>query len=448
LSLQPQRRLKRPRIFYGWYIVALTGASGVFAGGTSQAFLGLFVIPIQDETGWSRAAIAGAITLATFAGGGISPFVGRLADKSGPRVLMATGVLIYGLAYLSMTQVSQLWHFYIAYFVARTASLNLMGGVVGRTAAVNWFYRKRGRVMGLQNTAVPLGGALFAAIAGALLAVGMNWRDVFSIFGGAAIVVLLVPVAVFMRKQPEDLGLLPDGDEIPPATREETASKPAPAPRTEQMWTVRQAMRTRAIWMIASGTLLQSLASGGVSFHLPSYYADAGLPPSVVAASASIFLFSGAFSATAWGLLTERFSERILVVTATAAAAVMTVFARFINDSVSAFVFAVMYGATTRGEGALVMMLLAAYYGRRSFGAISGLVTTFSLVGLGLGPFIFARMFDVRASYDLVFTTSTVILAVSAALFWLVRPPRPRIFEEAQDGDSGSNQHAEAAGGG
>ena len=211
MSASPPRG-KRPRVFYGWYIIALTGLAGAFAGGTSQAFFGLFVKPIEAEFGWNRTTIAGAITSATLLAGLTSALVGKLADKQGPRLLMTVGVALYGLAYLGMTLVTQLWHLYLAYIVARVAGLHLMSGVVPRTAAVNWFRRRRGRALGLQQMAMPLGGASLAFVAGVLISAGVEWRTVLAGFGIIAFLMLAIPIPLIMRRQPEDLGLLPDGD--------------------------------------------------------------------------------------------------------------------------------------------------------------------------------------------------------------------------------------------
>jgi sugar phosphate permease len=309
VSASPQRG-KRPRVFYGWYIIALTGLAGAFAGGTSQAFFGLFVKPIEAEFGWNRTTIAGAITSATLLAGLTSALVGKLADKREPRLLMTVGVALYGIAYLGMTQVTQVWHLYVAYIVSRVAALHLMSGVVPRTTAVNWFRRMRGRALGFQTTAMPLGGAVLAALVGALLAAGIDWRTVLASFGAVALVLLLVPIALFVRRQPEDMGLLPDGD------REESiedldgegdglARGRRAAAEPEISWTLRQAVRTKAIWLIGFGVLIQAVASGGVSFHMAAYFTDVGLGAGFAAAAASTFLFAGAISATLWGFLTE-----------------------------------------------------------------------------------------------------------------------------------------------
>jgi MFS family permease len=415
---------KRPRIFYGWYIIGLTGLAGIFAGGTSQAFFGIFVPSIEEDTGWSRTSIAGVITLATFIGGGLSIAIGALADRYGPRVLMTLGAATYAAGYMSMLWVVEIWHLYIAYSVARLAALQALSGVVPRSATINWFRRMRGRALGLQTMAQPLGGALLGAISGTLLTLGVEWRTVLFVIGLTALTLLLVPLPLIIRRQPEDMGMLPDGNVQPPS--EDVPSKQAPGSRSrepEVSWTLREAMRTKALWMVAFGTLLNTMASGGISFNLAAYFSDTGLGTGFAAAAASIFLFSGALSASVWGFLSERYDERMLVVWAALGAAALTLFALAINNPVSGLIFAAGYGATTRGESALVMLLLATYFGRQSFGAISGLVTSISFLGLGAGPLAFSLLFEATGSYNSFFLTAFTILLMSAVMLWAAKRP-------------------------
>lgn len=422
---------KRPRIFYGWYIIGLSGASAIFAGTTSQAFFGVFLKPIEDDTGWSRASIAGAVTIATFVGGGIAFFIGRLADRYGPRVLMTVGVFIYAAGYASMLFVTQVWQLYIAYFLARLASLQFLAGVVPRTTSVQWFRRMRGRALGFQAMAMPLGGAVLASVAGVLIATGISWRTVLAVFGLAAFALLAIPMPLFMRRQPEDMGLLPDGDSEIRAT--DDASIQARYRGEESSWTLKETLHTKAMWFIAWGSLLQTLASGGIAFHMTAYFEESGLSTQVAAAGASAFLLGGALSSTLWGFLTERYDERVLVVSASAIAMVLAFFGSFVSSPFTVLLFAVLYGAMTRGEGALVMMMLAAYYGRRFYGAISGFGNTFTMMGLGIGPFLYAGIYSARG-YESIFYASGGIMAVATLLMWLAKRPtrNPGIGLEAE----------------
>ena len=435
MSESSPRPRNRPRIFYGWYIVGLTALGGLFSGTTSQAFFGVFIRSIEADTGWSRTAIAGAISAATLVGGGVSFGIGVLVDKYGPRVLMTLGAVLYVAGYSSMFVASELWHLYGAYIAARLAALQTMSGVVPRTALVNWFRRMRGRVLGIQATTQSLGGGIMAAIAGTLLAIGVDWRTVFLMMATAAGLFLVVPVTLFMRRQPEDLGLVPDGDVGAPEGGDDMAPEATRGLRrlreADDAWTLRQAVRSRTLWLIAIGHLLSAMASGGISFSLAAYLGDIGLGAGYATAAASLFLLSGAFAATAWGFLSERVDERMLVVIATAIAALLSVYGQFIFEPIGGLAFAIGYGATTRGEGALVMILLASYYGRRSFGSISGLVGTFALLGLGSGPIIFTRVLAVSGGYDQVFWLAAIILGISTVMLWFARRPTPTLA--AQD---------------
>ena len=264
-SDSPPRRT-RPWIFYGWYIIGLTGVSAVFAGTTSQAFFGVFLRPIEDETGWTRSSIAGAVTLATFVGGGIAVFIGKLADHYGPRFLMTMGVFAYTAGYAGMLLVTQVWHLYIAFFVARMAALQFLAGVVPRTMAVNWFRRRRGRALGFQAMAMPLGGAALAAVAGALIAGGMPWRTVMAIFGFTALALLAIPTTLIVRREPEEMGLLPDGDKE--LRTEDDASVQQRYRGAEVSWTLTEAVRTRALWFVAALAWIGVSRAGGCQPNL------------------------------------------------------------------------------------------------------------------------------------------------------------------------------------
>jgi MFS family permease len=188
-------------------------------------------------------------------------------------------------------------------------------------------------------------------------------------------------------------------------------------------WTLKETLHTKTMWLIVWGSLLQTLASGGIAFHMSAHFQESGLSTQVAASGASAFLLGGALSSTLWGFLTERYDERALVVTASAIAMVLAFYGSVVADPISVIIFATLYGAMTRGEGALVMMMLAAYYGRRSFGAISGFANTFTMMGLGIGPLLYAEVYDARGSYEIIFYTSGALMGVATLLMWLAKRP-------------------------
>jgi MFS family permease len=185
-----------------------------------------------------------------------------------------------------------------------------------------------------------------------------------------------------------------------------------------------EAIRTRAFWFLVLGNFLAILGGGAISFHQVAYYSDLGLTPAVAAASISLFTLAGAFSSGLWGVLAERFSERMLAVTIMAAAAGTLLGMLQVNSEAQALTWSTLYGLAARGEGALFNLLLASYFGRGHYGAISGFFQQFSSVGLGLGPFVGALAFDMAGSYTGLFLgLAATYLATALVLLVFVRPP-------------------------
>lgn len=405
------------RLYYGWYVVGITMAGGFLAAGTSQLFMGVMLKPITEDLGVSRTAAAGAMTLATLAAGFLSPLTGWLTDRYGPRLLAPSAALVIVGAYLMLASVSELWHFYLAYLLGRGIAATSIGGVMSLTVATNWFRRRRGRALGLVSMAVPLGGSALALV-GQLIIEVQGWRTVFVTFACLLLVLYVVPAALIIRRRPEDLGLLPDGD---PADDERQPDGKARA--QEVSWTFGEAIRTRALWFLVAGLSIGTLANAAVGFHQVAYFTDRGISPALAASVLSIYGFSGAFSNAMWGWLVEHMSERLLAVAAMLLSAAAVAFLLSVSTPLQAVIFAIIFGLTARGEGSLVMMIIAQYYGRDSYGRISGIMTPFSMAGLGFGPLLASISYDATGSYDGAFVLFACSYFIAAALLWLARRP-------------------------
>lgn len=414
------KQLLRTRIYYGWYVIGISMVGGFLAAGTSQLFMGMMLKPMTEDLGWSRTETAGAITLGTFAAGALSPLVGWLVDKHGPRLIAPAGALLIVCAYLAMSNLTQIWQFYIAYFVGRGIAASTIGGVVSMTIAANWFRRKRGRALGFSAMAVPLGGAVLALV-GQLIIELQGWRTVFVTFAGLLAVFYVVPALLIIRRRPEDIGLLPDGD-----SPEDVAEGTKQERKPERSWTLKEATRTRTLWLLIVGLTVGTLANSAVGFHQVAYYTDQGISSTVAATMLSVYAFSGAFANGMWGWLVERYSERMLVVGATALCSFGVLFLLTVNTTPEAIVFAIIFGCAGRGESSLIMMMLAQYYGRDSYGTISGFITPFQMVGLGLGPLLGSISYDAAGSYSGAFVALSGAYAVAAVFLFLARKPVPK----------------------
>jgi len=426
---------KGRKIFYGWYVLSVGMVGAFLASGTSQLFMSIMLKPITEEFGWSRTAATGAITTGTVMAGLLSFPFGKLADRYGPRFLTSIGAIFMAGIYVAVAKFEHLWQFYVIYVIGRIVSTNAVAGIVPKTAVVNWFRYFRGRALGFLSMASPLGSSMLVFIAQLIMA-HHGWRSVFLLFAVAMVLLQALPATLILRKQPEDLGLLPDGRlTLHAMSTVSVQSQTA----EEYKWTLSEAIRTPSLWLLILANIVVPAVGAGVSFHLVSYYTDVGIRATIAVGAISIFALTGAFANVVWGFLSERFPERLLASAVMALTAVTILYLQSVRTSAGAFIFSVIYGLTLRGEGTLFNIILAQYYGRGSYGAISGFVLPFHMLGLGFGPMISSLSFDFTGSYQAVFSVYIAISITTALLLLCAKkpiPPARRSFSQQPNGVS------------
>ena len=409
--------------FYGWIIVAIAMVAGFISSGVSNVTMAVVLKPISEDLGWSRSVTAAAITLGSFGGGLLSPMFGPLADRYGPRVLLPVGGIFVGLLSIGVSQSTQPWQFYATFIPARALTEFLLCGVVPYTAIANWFHAKRPRAMGLVAMSTPLGSAATTLIF-QFLVIHYGWRSAFLALGLAFLVLVVVPAAIFLRRRPEDLGMYPDG--IAPSLRSDKAAASAAQASLsgERSWSRTEAMRTTALWLLVVSVFLASLGTGGIAFHTVAYFTDVNIAPAAAAGALSVMALSGAFGSGIWGALAERFSPRSLSVTTTVFSAASVALLMRVDSPIMAYLFGVLFGISARGGTAvLTQILLAHYFGRRSFGAISGVLEPFHKGGLGAGALVAGIAFDWSGNYRAVFLFFLATYLLSAVLVFFARRP-------------------------
>jgi MFS family permease len=328
------------------------------------------------------------------------------------------------LATLAIPFATEPWHFYAAYVPGRAISQMTVIGIVPLTAVANWFQVMRPRALGLVTMSVPLGASVLA-MAYQLLMNEYDWRAPFYVLAALLIGVVVVPSAMLLRRQPEDLGLLPDGRT---AAEPSGAAGPRGSHRTavavEDNWTLREAMGTPTLWIIAISLGLGTLGSGGMAFNLAAFFTDANFDPTLAAGTLSVFAFTGAVGSGLWGYAAERFSIRWLSAATYAASGLSLIMLLVEPSPMLAYVFAAIFGLTARGESAIGPILVAHFYGRRSFGAINGMISPFNMAGLGLGPVVAAATFNLTGSYNWIILGFMAAFGISAVLMLVI--PRPK----------------------
>ncbi len=421
-------RLRTP-FYYGWLVLAISFVATFAASGLTQVVLGGVQVYITEESGWDDGSLAFAATLGTWLSGMIAPVIGRLADRFGPRWLMPFGLIVAGIAFFVIAGSNSVVMFYGGYVVGRAVSNPVLVGLVPRTAAVNFFRQRRNIALALVSTFRPIAGAINIQII-SLIAVHQGWRAAYRYLGVLSLV-LILPVMLFVRRRPEDIGLLPDGAN-PDQLRAETGNaRPQPL-TTEFSWTAKEAIRTRAFWLLLGITALGTLASSATGFSLvPFLVQDAGL--STVSAAGVLSL--GTFLAVAnlfWGYLADRITPRRCLIVMMIGAGAMMAFLLSVDSVGEALLFAVIWGVFSGGLGSLENMVLAGYFGRGSYGTILGVFSPLQMIALGAGPALASTVRSLTGDFYILYVAMGVAYFVSAVLMFIAKPPRRPARAEAK----------------
>ena len=397
-------------------IVAVIAAAGFAMSGQFNPNLGVFIKPITEEFGWSRTTFAGANTIGTIAGGLSAIFIGPLLDRYGPRSLMTIGFVVVGGSLAALSQISALWHFYVAVIVGRV----VVQGVLNLGVQVStpmWFVRKRGQAIALSGMGLRFGNGLTPVYAQAILAAS-NWRLAMFSVGIVAWAVGFLPSLLFLRRRPEDMGLRPDGDAGPPRRgpfAEGTGRMPEAA-REERSYTLREAASTRPFYVLLVVTTVTFFVGAAVNFHLIAYLDDTGIGASVgtlvLAAWAACTLLGGFTT----GFIADRVPLKPMLAAAYAGLAGSLLLLLAVGSAPAAFLWAAAYGITFGMNTTLHQLVWPVYFGREALGAIRGVVMAFNMTSNAFGPLAAGFAFDRTGSYDLIWWISFIMLASIAVL--------------------------------
>jgi MFS family permease len=395
----------RGRIFYGWHIVAVCWIVNFVVFGISVNTFTVYVKPIQADLGWSRGEISLAISLGAVAMGLGAPFIGRLIDRIGARLAMATGAAVIGVCTILLSRAQSLPYFY-ALFVLSGIGQGAATIIPVSLVISNWFTAMRGKALGTAMTGTGLGAMVMVPVS-TWIVTGWGWRTSYAIMG--CIILLMVPLnLLFIRTRPSDMGLLADGGL---ATEEEPAASVGLA--------VPEAVRTQAFWMIGAMMVLAGLVAMGVGVHLMPYLTDIGHAESrasLIIAVISGMTFVGKISL---GFIADRWGVRPTVALAFGLILAGILLLMGAGALPVAFVFAIVYGF---GIGAPLVVnpaLTADCLGLKHFGAVFGILTLLNTAGVALGAVITGFIYDAAGSYIpalLLFVALTAVAGLSGVV--------------------------------
>jgi MFS family permease len=414
------------KIFYGWVIVAVGFLAHIASAFSISSTLSVFLKPLSQDLGISRGVFSLIRSGEILVGAVAAPLVGSLLDRHGGRWLIAAGGLVSGAGFLLLGQARDFWQFAIVRWLLISPGDTLMGSMVVNVSISQWFVRIRGRALALAGMGHGLAKVCMPLLAASLI-LYIGWRGAWAAFGVATLALVVGPSILLMRRRPEDMGLLPDGNSMG-----ESESVPADQsnklnarrrPAEDVTWSRGEALRTRAFWLIVTTFGVAHVGVTGLNLHVFSYVSDQGHPAMVAALVMSIIAVMQFSTPMVWGVLAERANVARLIMAKFLIQAVGILLALSDPGVVSLYAGFFLYGIGMGGTSILAEMIWANYFGRISLGRIRGMGSLITSAFSAGGPPFFGLLFDATQSYSLSFSIFIVMLFASAFLSLFLRAP-------------------------
>tara|TARA_B100001123_G_scaffold414978_1_gene515031 strand:- start:804 stop:2063 length:1260 start_codon:yes stop_codon:yes gene_type:complete len=417
-------KLFNRRIYYGWWVVGAAAGAQFGNAATAINILTIFVLPMSSEFGWSRTGVAAATSLGAILGALVAPFSGRLIDRIGSRAILTFGSLLVVCSCLGLSAVGSLAGFYIAFTVARSAEQGLVQ--VGAAPVVaKWFFKYRGRAMSLIFFASSAGMIITAPLVQLIIS-SVGWRLAWVMLAGNMLLIGVIPCALLIRRQPEDIGLLLDGFEADESTLD--IGEPAIA---ETMWSMSQAVSTYSFWAVLGSLFIAAICTSGVGLHLIPYLVQQDISSGAAVSVISLMAFSGAISAIVLGWISEKFSPRLMLGTVYLLSAISLMLLLNTTTLSLAYMFAILNGIVGTGVNTLAPILWASFYGRGIMGSIYGISRSTQVVGFAIGPLASGLVYDSFGSYENALIWFAVLSLVSVGFIASARQPTIRHVSRA-----------------
>ncbi len=410
-------------LYYGWVILGLSGVASYSARPLmSVAVLTVFVVPMSEQFGWTRAEVAGAVSLGGVFAAVISPMVGPVLDRYGSGMVVGISSGIAGLCAVALGAVSQIWMFYLVYVPGRTMFSSPLE--LGTSVAVsNWFVRRRPFALALNHVSQGSGLSIMPLVAQAIIG-AWGWDVAWYTLGIWTVAVGVIPAMLLMARRPEDLGLEPDGGAG--SGRRGSASGRRPQSATEEInFTLRQAMGTRSFWLMMVFAFAGFIVQAGVSLHQVPHFVDQGVPPSVAVWTASTFAISQVPASVFFSAMAQKTQARFVMTASGLVVATGAITTAYASEIAVGVLGAFFLGFGVGGLHIMARLAGADYFGRLHLGAIRAWGLAAQVGGQALGPTAAGLAVDRYGTYQGAFLAFGVNLAVvSLLMLTATRPGR------------------------
>ena len=393
-----------------WVVVGAVWLTLAIASGLYFSFP-VFFVALLEEFGWSRGATAAAFSISSVIQGVLSPVVGMLVDRLGPRRIMLGGAAVLGVACVLASRIGALWSLYAVIGVLAATGLCAVSWVPSGTLIARWFAERRGSMLGLAFSGMGAGVLVMGPLAQWLIT-AYGWRAAYVVLGVGTLAVLLPLIWFGVRDAP--VAAAPKRGEAEP--------RPTPARRD-----VGDALRTTAFWALFFAYLCTPLAVFSVVTHSVAFAVDHGFARLFVA---GIFGLTGLLSVAGrilFGVAADRIGRAPAATISYGCTALGTLCLLGLElwpHAAALYAYALFFGLGFGARGPIITAMASQIFPGRRFGVIYGILSVGNGIGGGVAPWFGGFVHDLTGSYRIAFLVAVGFCALGSACFWLARPPR------------------------
>ncbi len=385
---------------------------------------GLFIVPMEKELGISRAMFGWALTARQLSSAATSPLLGRIIDSYGARVPLIVATLITMLGMCLMPFIEFDWQMVVVFAVMGALGYLGPGALVIVTPVAKWFVQNRARAMSIVSIGAPIGAILFIPLTQVFIDI-WGWKGAW--FGLAAVGgAIVLPLALFVRRQPEDMGLRPDGLSLRAEgeASEGVAERTEGQPDDEESWTTSEALRTTTFWQLVIVFSLVMLGMSSVGLHRIPHFDDQGIDPTLISIGIALDATAATVGTLVVGVFMQRWPARYVGSVGLATIAVSILLTIYATNAPMMFISMISFGLSL---GALLLLqnfLWADYFGRKYAGGVRGAAMPVTLIFSSAGPPAAGYVNDATGSYNPIWWVGLVLMLAGALVLLMTQPPK------------------------